>query len=153
MAKGWWIGLGCAIVVIGLLVVGVVLSRSFLKTMAHNRVKYYLAVLQEGQEHGRKLDEKGCLAEAVERHRTQRSRPPSREGILLSGCLDTSKPSADFCVGVPGKGRFFEGRSWLAARCKDAGFSDSSCSYLFQQVIDYCSRPADRRKFNLKPAT
>jgi hypothetical protein len=152
MSKGW-IGFGCAMVVIVLLVVGVVISRSFMKTMVHNRVSYYLAALGEGQERGRKLDEKSCLAEAVERHRTQRSRPPSREGILLNGCLETSKASADFCVGVPGKELFSERESWLAARCKEARFSDPSCAYLFRQVIDYCSRPADRRKFSLKPAT
>jgi hypothetical protein len=153
MSKGGWVGLGCAMGVIVLLVVGVVISRSLMKTALHNSVSRYLATLREGQERGRKLDEKGCLAEAVERHRTERSRPPSRESILLNGCLETSKVSADFCVGVPGKELFFESRSWQDARCKEAGFSDSLCTYLFRQVVDYCSRPADRRKVSLKPAT
>lgn len=98
-----------------------------------------------GREFGRTSNSRGCLTEAVERHR--------RAGdfgellgvnLFLRGCLDAAPPTEGFCDGVPGPLEFVSTAEWGREQCHAHGLSvERQCGQLFAQVQQYCAaRPS-----------
>src|SRR5262245_438311 len=115
------------------------------------------AVIEDGRRSGERLQESGCVKEAVVRH-TSDGGPgiasTIRNSVWLSGCLDTSSPQADFCHGVPSPDNPVAVGTWTAGVCVRHGFADPYCSSLFQNVPKYCASPerAEKMKAGAPPA-
>jgi hypothetical protein len=148
MAKGC----GCALLI--LLVAGIVIW-ALTRDMGSKLHKQVDTVRLEGQKRGAGLDEKGCLAQAIEIHKKPENQNFAfslHEGLSFYGCLETAKPTADFCQGVPDGKTPFQGGIWEATRCKAAGFNDIYCASIFKQLIYYCATPERQKKLAAKPA-
>lgn len=110
------------------------------------------AVIEDGRKSGEKLQEGGCVALAVDRHKAGPGMAATiRNSVWLTGCLDTSGPQADFCDGVPSPENPIAVGLWTAGACLQHGLSDSYCSSLFQNVPKYCSSPARAEKMKAGP--
>ena len=62
--------------------------------------------ITEGQNIGRSLDEGGCMAAALERHKaggSQRISAAVRNSLWLTACFESSKVKEKFCDGIPGQ--------------------------------------------------
>jgi hypothetical protein len=103
----------------------------------------------DGKKMGADLDEKGCLAAAVARHKTKSNQSiieSTRTGLILSGCLAASKLSDGFCDGAPSPKNPLDTSMWTAKTCAQQGMTDSLCSSVMQQVAHYCSQPVRAQK-------
>jgi hypothetical protein len=92
------------------------------------------------------------MSAAIERHRQdwRISLASSVDNTLrLTGCLETSRVSADFCVSVPDADSSLRLGIWTAARCSSLGFSDPFCGQLFQAVAHYCASPKRAAKLKV----
>src|SRR5262245_5213629 len=84
----------------------------------------------EGRRAGARQGEKGCVGEALARHADQQSQTivgTIRNGLVLRGCLETSKAEAKFCDGVPPEDEIFARATWATQSCAGAGLGDSYC--------------------------
>ena len=99
---------------------------------------------RDGQEFGRRADSRGCLTEAVERHRRAASfNELFRTNLFLRGCLDAAAPTPGFCDGVPGQLEFVKTGQWVNEECRRHGLSlERQCQQLFGQVQQHCARRA-----------
>lgn len=110
--------------------------------------------IMEGEASGRALDESGCMAQAIERHKADWNRTMAsaiRNNLWLNGCLDTSRAQDKFCDGVPANDDVMAAALWAASACANQGMSDSYCGNLVSNAVKYCSSPARAEK--LKPGT
>jgi hypothetical protein len=57
-------------------------------------------------------------------------------------CLNASRPTPNFCEGVP---RMFN-REWVHEQCEKVGHDTTSCYQAFAEKIDFCRMP--ERKVN-----
>jgi len=76
-----------------------------------------------------------------------RARPGFTDAIannlFLNGCLESSRPTAGFCEGVPRGGEFRATIEWQAEQCREANFENNNlCGQIFQQVQQHCERSA-----------
>lgn len=95
----------------------------------------------EGLTFGRSTDNAGCLNEALSRHRAHHGFSDAiSNNLFLNGCLETSRPTAGFCEGVPPSDEFGATVGWQMEQCREAGISDNYCGQLFQQVQQHCER-------------
>ena len=102
------------------------------------------ATIAEGEKSGDKLDENGCVVLALERHKSDWNRTIAsviRNGLWLTGCLDTSMPQKTFCEGVPSEDNPLAAGVWAGSICIQHGLSDPYCHTLFQNVSKYCYSP------------
>ena len=61
-------------------------------------------VMDEGERFGKQTDNDGCLAETIARaKREQGFSAAIGHNLFLRACLDASRPSPNFCAGVPGR--------------------------------------------------
>jgi hypothetical protein len=103
----------------------------------------------DGKKMGSDLDEKGCLAAAVTRHKIKSNQSlieSTRTGLTLSGCLAASKLSDGFCEGVPSPKNPLDTSIWSTKTCTQQGLVDSACASVMQQVVHYCSQPVRAQK-------
>ena len=101
----------------------------------------------QGRDFGRTSNSRGCLTEAVERHRRAASFGELfAVNLFLRGCLDTAPPTEGFCDGVPRPLEFTRTAQWGQEQCRAHGLSvERQCGQLFAQVQQYCAaRPAGR---------
>jgi hypothetical protein len=112
------------------------------------------ATMEDGRRSGERLQESGCMKEAVARH-TSDGGPglasTVRNSVWLGGCLDASSPQADFCSGIPSPDNPVAVGTWTAGVCIQHGFSDPFCSSLFQNVPKYCASPERAEKMKAAP--
>ena len=112
------------------------------------------AAMVEGEASGRSLDEGGCMAQAIERHKADWNRTMAsaiRNNVWLAGCLGTSRVQEKFCEGVPAGDDLAAAALWAASACANNGMSDSYCANLVSNAVKYCSSP--KRAEKLKPGT
>ena len=105
--------------------------------------------IEEGKKEGADLDEAGCLAVAVERHRAEGKADLAssiRNTVRLRGCLETSRLTDDFCQEAPTEHEVVRAAMWVSGRCTSLGFTDPYCSSLFQRIPEYCASPERRAK-------
>lgn len=101
----------------------------------------------EGREFGRTSNSRGCLTEAVERHRRAASFGELfAVNLFLRGCLDAAAPTEGFCEGVPRPLEIVRTAEWGREQCHAHGLSvERQCGQLFAQVQQYCAaRPGDK---------
>jgi hypothetical protein len=108
---------------------------------------------KEAHAHGKKmgadLDEKGCVAAAITRHKIKSNQTlveSTRTSLTLSACLGPSKVSEGFCDDVPSTKNPIDVGMWSSKSCVLQGLTDSSCGSVMQQVAHYCSRPMHAQK-------
>lgn len=95
----------------------------------------------EGREFGRTSNTRGCLTEAVERHRRAATFGDLfGVNLFLRGCLDAAAPTEGFCDGVPRPLEFVRTAQWGQEQCHAHGLSvEKQCGQLFAQVQQYCA--------------
>lgn len=101
------------------------------------------AAMSEGRERGRAIDEPACLAEVLQRQRTDKDDGMAAvitRSLWLDGCLGSSKATASFCQGVPAPHAFVDMSTWVASSCLTQG-SNPGCQTIYQQVAKYCGLP------------
>ncbi len=102
---------------------------------------------KEGAEFGRRTDDHGCLAEGLRRHREHHGFSDAiLNNLFLSGCLDATRPTEDFCEGVPRSSEMMESIRWRLKKCTDENLSDSYCGNLFAEVQKHCDSDKARPK-------
>lgn len=98
--------------------------------------------LEEGQAYGRTSDEQGCVDEAVARHkRAEGFTGMISTNLFMRSCLETSRPTPNFCDAVPKRMEFMKAARWQLAECKRYGLApENQCGQLFQEVQQYCEQ-------------
>ena len=99
---------------------------------------------REGREFGGRTDSRGCLTEAVERHRRAASFGELfGTNLFLRGCLGAAAPTPGFCDGVPGQLEFVKTAEWVNGECRRHGLPpERRCHQLFTQVQQFCAARA-----------
>jgi hypothetical protein len=82
----------------------------------------------DGREFGKTTDWNGCLEKGL-------TLPNDliNKSSFTSGCLRTSRPTPDFCEGVPGYDQ-----KWAGEQCKKAGDNTDSCIQAFDAKRSFC---------------
>ena len=111
-------------------------------------------VMEEGEAFGRQSDNEGCLLEGISRHKTADGFTELiKANLFLRACLDASRPTPNFCDGVPGRTEFIKSAQWQIEQCKNYGLStDRQCQQIFQQVQQFCESPRARGESGTAPA-
>jgi len=146
MKKGTkiFLGVGCGILLLGAIVVGVVgiVALNYLD----NRVRESTAEYeQRGHEYGMTTDQKGCMEEGMRKSESI-GLLDLGDGIKLSAfvdaCLATSRPTQDFCDGVPGFWSLEE-TEWGKVECRRAGIDPykTGCLQVTKRKHQLCSKP------------
>jgi hypothetical protein len=115
-----------------------------------------LTAFDEGRRRGAAVDEAGCVAEVLERHRSDRDGKMSESiarGVWLNGCLDTSRIAASFCQGVPPADEMIKVTAWITEVCAQPGLSNPGCQSIYQEVAHYCASPRRAAKAASAPAS
>jgi hypothetical protein len=98
----------------------------------------------EARKAGVGMDEQACLDRSVAVLKTpdgQSMGGAIRNGVVLKGCLQTSKALPAFCSGVPAKSEIMAGTAWEVNFCSKLGASGQFCQSLVREVPTYCSGP------------
>ncbi|HEX6126704.1 MAG TPA: hypothetical protein VFZ23_15135 [Pyrinomonadaceae bacterium] len=139
-----FLGVGCGVLLLGgiaVLVGGYLAMNYFQKTVGEGLTKE----MNEGHEFGKSTDQAGCMTEAV--RRSQSFGPVELGGAMgvsafVGSCFETSRPTADFCAGVPS---FWspEASEWSSAECRKAGADPekTACVHVFKRKHQLCSPP------------
>ena len=99
----------------------------------------------EGTHFGKTTDYNGCQAEGISRIRNLGLFDVNESveaQYFVKGCLETSRPSADFCKNVPTEGRdILSGDSWKDERCSEFGWKEMSpnCRAVMRARLDFCA--------------
>lgn len=113
--------------------------------------------VKEGQALGARLDEAGCVTEVSKKLKGSGSFfEIAKGGGMLTFCLQTAKPSADFCQGVPPAQKIMDAANWVMESCPKPVGSDQICQSMMQQVASYCQswmRTEKLKKFSEKAPT
>lgn len=103
--------------------------------------KRYLAqhdtVTIEGRGFGETTDQNGCIERGLSWLGDVKD--PSIKQVTLNGrfvneCLRSSKPSPNFCKGVPK----LVDREWKSEQCRVVGRDDLTCDVVFDEKRSYC---------------
>lgn len=94
-----------------------------------------------GFEFGKGHEAQACVDEGVRRH-TVTIDPTTQlgESTFVRTCLLAAKTDAEFCRGVP-EFNFINqepAAAWADSRCKEKGFTDGGCRYIYMAVITHC---------------
>ncbi len=140
---GWLKVLLIAIVVIVVLVLGVIgagvyyVSRNKDAWIARGK-----AVASEGRDFGRSSDNQGCVDESISRYKREPGFGSAiSNSIFMQSCLDSSRPTPNFCTDVPKATEFMKSAQWRVDQCRKIDLSsDSYCQQLFQPVQQFCEK-------------
>jgi hypothetical protein len=137
-----WI-LGCLgglafLVVCG--IVGIVVLVRVLNTPESKQE--YEAKLSEGREFGKTMDQAGCMKEGFARAKTMTRFEISRSvqnSAFVEGCLTSSRPTPDFCNGVPAAWKL-QDNDWKQEQCERIGmdYMQTGCTSVFDAKLDVC---------------
>ena len=86
-----------------------------------------------GLEFAKTADQNGCMEKSFSFEDSSDTFDLS-SGEFTQNCLTASRPSANFCEGVP----FLFKREWVQEQCEKAGHETSPCYEAFSQKIDFC---------------
>jgi hypothetical protein len=140
---GWLKALLIVVVVIVVLVLGVIgagvyyVSRN--KDAWIARVK---AVGSEGRDFGRGSDNQGCVDVSISRYKKEPGMGSAiSNSLFMQSCLDSSRPTPNFCTDVPKATEFMKSAQWRVEQCRKIDLSsDSYCQQLFQPMQQFCER-------------
>ena len=140
---GWLKVLVIVVVVIVLLVLGCIgagvyyVSRNKDAWIAKGK-----AVATEGRDFGRNSDNQGCVDESISRYKKEPGFTSAiSNSLFMKACLDSSRPTPNFCTDVPKATEFMKSAQWRVDQCRRIDLSsDSYCQQLFQPVQKFCER-------------
>jgi hypothetical protein len=117
--------------------VGVYLWRQYGRGMVESGVRS----ASEGREFGEKTSDRGCVEEAVTRHKNSNGFGDRiRINIFLRGCLEASAQTVGFCEAVPSASEFTDSLNWQLRQCHEHGLTtETQCQQLFSQVQQFCA--------------
>ena len=100
------------------------------------------AVASEGRDFGRGSDNQGCVDESISRYKKEPGFGSAiSNSIFMQSCLDSSRPTPNFCAEVPKATEFMKSAQWRADQCRKIDLSsDSYCQQLFQPVQQFCEK-------------
>ena len=100
------------------------------------------AVASEGRNFGRSSDNQGCVDESISRYKKEPGFGSAlSNSIFMQSCLDSSRPTPNFCTDVPKATEFMKSAQWRVDQCRKIDLSsDSYCQQLFQPVQQFCER-------------
>ncbi len=100
------------------------------------------AVASEGRDFGRSSDNQGCVDESISRYKKEPGFGSAiSNSIFMQSCLDSSRPTPNFCADVPKATEFMKSAQWRVEQCRKIDLSsDSYCQQLFQPVQQFCER-------------
>ena len=100
------------------------------------------AVASEGRDFGRNSDNQGCVDESISRYKKEPGFGSAlSNSIFMQSCLDSSRPTPNFCTDVPKATEFMKSAQWRVDQCRKIDLSsDSYCQQLFQPVQQFCER-------------
>ena len=87
----------------------------------------------DGAAFGKTTDQNGCIEKGYLLEAPTDSFDMSSQKFL-NECLNASRPSTDFCEGVP----FVFDRQWFDEQCKKVGHNDDSCINALIAKRNYC---------------
>jgi hypothetical protein len=96
--------------------------------------------ITDGIAFGKTTDQNGCLEKGFTLEEKDTSFDLSNH-YFLEKCLKTSRPTPNFCDGVP----FFSGGKWEDEECKKIGRETVACGLAMYEKRDYC-RSSDAKK-------
>jgi hypothetical protein len=139
-----FLGVGCGVLLIGAIVV-IVGGIIFMKTWGARFAEATVNVEREGREFGKTTDQQGCMNEGVQRSRSAGLLEISAGielAVFVDTCLAASRPTPNFCDGVPS---FWspEESKWEMAECKKAGVDPekTACIHVMKRKHQFCSKP------------
>ena len=100
------------------------------------------AVASEGRDFGRNSDNQGCVDESISRYKKEPGFGSAlSNSIFMQSCLDSSRPTPNFCTDVPKATEFMKSAQWRVDQCRKIDLSsDGYCQQLFQPVQQFCER-------------
>ena len=100
------------------------------------------AVATEGRDFGRSSDNQGCVDESISRYKKEPGFGSAiSNSIFMQSCLDSSRPTPNFCTDVPKATEFMKSAQWRVDQCRKIDLSsDNYCQQLFQPVQQFCER-------------
>jgi len=129
-----FIGCGVAILIPVLAIIGFI----FYIYSDKEYLAQHDAVTLEGKEFGKTTDQNGCIKRGLSWLGEVKN--PSLKQVTLNGrfvneCLRSSKPSPNFCNGVPN----MLDREWKKEQCSLVGRDDLTCDVVFDEKKSYCA--------------
>jgi uncharacterized membrane protein YhaH (DUF805 family) len=114
-------------------------------------------LLASGQVHrangiaaGRTLDEAACVASAAAALRDEAANSMAAgiaNSVELSGCLEASRVSPEFCDGIPANTEMLATVQWIASVCNQLGQGgNTSCNTMVQRIPEYCTSAVRQKK-------
>jgi len=100
------------------------------------------AVASAGRNFGRSSDNQGCVDESISRYKKEPGFGSAiSNSIFMQSCLDSSRPTPNFCTDVPKATEFMKSAQWRVQQCRKIDLSsDSYCQQLFQPVQQFCEK-------------
>jgi uncharacterized protein YjeT (DUF2065 family) len=128
---------GCLVVagIVGFLTYSIKEIESPERTEKRNKAKI------AGLEFAKTTDQNGCMEKGYSLETVSDRFDLSNEAFDES-CLNASRPTPNFCEGVP---LLFK-RDWVNEQCKKVGHDTTSCYQAFAEKIDFCR--TDGKKLN-----
>ena len=139
-----FLGVGCGVLLIGAIVVvvgGIMAMKYWGKPFVEATARFE----QEGREFGKTTDQQGCMDEGVRRSRSAGVLDISAGmglAVFVDSCLKSSRPTANFCDGVPSFWSM-EDSEWAMAECKKEGADPekTACIHIMKRKHQFCSKP------------
>jgi hypothetical protein len=143
MTKGVkiFMGIGCSFLLIGAVIaVGLVIGLNYLESSLEESTK---EVEAEGREFGKATDNEGCINEGLRRSKSATILDfgsGMSSMVFVEACLKSSRPTPDFCVGVPSFWSM-QDSEWKIAECRKAGLDEAKtgCMHVFKVKHEFCS--------------
>ena len=138
------LGVGCGVLVLGAVVVlvGGYFALNYLEGTIGETVKHVEA---EGLEYAKTTDQQGCMNEGM--NRSKSIGLIDFNGALaltafVDACLKNSRPTTDFCEGVPSFWSMKESE-WGSELCRKAGIDPekTGCVHVTKRKHQFCSKP------------
>ena len=128
-----------ALVIGALIVAGFWWSRNKDKLAARAR-----EVVTEAQDFGHNTDNRGCVDESLSRYKKEPSFTNGiSTGIFMRFCLESSRPTPNFCDDVPRQTEFVKTARWRIDQCNKFDLAkDSNCQNLFAPIQQFCEERA-----------
>lgn len=98
------------------------------------------AVTIEGKEFGKTTDQNGCIQRGLSwlgNVKNPTIKQVSLNGHFVNECLRSSKPSPNFCAGVPKM--LDRDREWKKEQCGLVSRDDLTCDVVFDEKKSYCA--------------
>ena len=93
----------------------------------------------DGREFGKRSDNQGCVDETMARYKKEQGFFSAlKYQRFMDGCLATSRPTPEFCDGLP-LGNMMKMAAWQDALCQRYDLAnDRNCKQLSMPVVMFC---------------